>query len=69
MAMGTSKQRERLQALFLATSDVAKTPANAFYDQLNQLLDRHSFDRRVEHLCRRYYLPSRRGRPSLAPGV
>lgn len=69
MAMGTRKQRERQQALFLVTSDIVQTPANAFYDQLNQLLDRHGFDRRVEHLCRRYYLASRRGRPSLTPGV
>ncbi len=44
------------------------TPANAFYDRLNQVLDQHHFDRTLEHLCRRYY-KGRRGRPSITPGV
>jgi transposase len=44
------------------------TPAHAFYDRLNQILDQHHFDRNVEQLCRRYY-KGRRGRPSIAPGV
>ena len=44
------------------------SPAHAFYDQLNQILDDHHFDRSVEHLCRRYY-KGPLGRPSVAPGV
>jgi hypothetical protein len=33
-----------------ATSDVVETPANAFYDRLNQILDEHKFDAKVERL-------------------
>jgi transposase len=43
-------------------------PAHAFYDRLNEILDRLHFDRNVEHLCRRYY-KGPLGRPSIAPGV
>jgi transposase len=52
----------------VVTSEVVGTPAHAFYDRLNQILDQHHFDRNVEQLCRRYY-KGRRGRPSIAPGV
>ena len=68
MAMGTRRKRERQQDLWIATSDVVETPGNAFYDRLNAILDEHQFDRRVEHLCRKYY-KSQYGRPSMAPGV
>jgi transposase len=44
------------------------TPAHAFYDRLNEILDRRHFDRNVEHLCRRYY-KGPLGRPSITPGV
>src|SRR5712691_8855509 len=69
MAMGTRKQRERQQELWIATSDVVGTAGNAFYDRLNAILDEHKFDQRVEYLCRKFYKKSRYGRPSLAPGV
>ena len=36
MAMGTRRKRERQQDLWIATSDVVETPANVFYDRLNQ---------------------------------
>src|SRR5437763_6581744 len=68
MAMGTRK-RERQQDLWIATKDVVETPANAFYDRLNQILDEHKFDAKVERLCRKFYKQSPYGRPSLAPGV
>src|SRR5215469_9122213 len=69
MAMGTRKQRERQQDLWVATRDVVETPANAFYDRLNQILDAHKFDVRVEQLCRKFYGKSPYGRPSITPGV
>ncbi len=69
MAMGTRKQRERQQDLWIATSDVVRTPGNAFYERLNAILDQHQFDRRVEFLCRKFYKKSPYGRPSMAPGV
>src|SRR2546422_5020462 len=55
MAMGTRKKRERQEDLWMVSSDVVGTPAHAFYDRLNQVLDQHHFDRNVEHLCKRYY--------------
>ena len=68
MAMGTRRKRERQQDLWIATSDVVQTPGNAFYDRLNVILDEHQFDRRTEHLCRKFY-KSQYGRPSMTPGV
>jgi len=68
MAMGTRRQRERQQDLWIASSEVVQTPGNAFYDRLNAILDEHKFDRRVEHLCRKFYT-SQYGRPSMTPGV
>jgi transposase len=68
MAMGTRKKRERQEDLWVASSEVVGTPAHAFYLGLNQILDRHHFDRRTEQLCRRYY-KGRMGRPSITPGV
>ena len=68
MAMGTRKRRERQQQLWVAAGDIVETPANAFYDRLNEILDKRDFDRRVEHLCRRYY-QGPFGRPSIPPGT
>ena len=68
MAMGTRRKRERQQGLWIATRDVVVPAGNAFYDRLNGILDEHKFDRRVEHLCRKFY-KSQYGRPSMAPGV
>jgi transposase len=69
MAMGTRQKRERQQDLWIATSEVVRTPGNAVYDQLNAILDEHKFDQRVEYLCRKFYKKSKYGRPSIAPGV
>jgi transposase len=68
MAMGKRKQKERQQDLWIASSAIARTPGHAFYDRLNELLSEHKFDRKVEHLCGRYYRGPK-GRPSIAPGV
>lgn len=68
MGMGTRRKRERQGDLWIPTNAIVETPGHAFYDRLNEVLKQHGFDRRVEHLCRRYYSgPS--GRPSMAPGV
>src|ERR1051326_8989797 len=69
MAMGTRKKRERQQGLWIASSAVVETPANAFYDRVNHILDEHNFDRKVEALCRKFYKNSPYGRLSMAPGV
>src|SRR6266513_4391764 len=67
MAMGTRRKRE--QDLWVAASDMVQTPGNAFYDRLNQILDEHKFDAKVERLCQKFYKKSPYGRPSMAPGV
>ena len=67
--MGTRKKRERQQDLWIATSAVVEAPRNAFYDQVNRILDDHRFDVKVEALCRKFYAKSPYGRPSMAPGV
>jgi hypothetical protein len=48
MAIGTRQKRERQQDLWIAANDVVETPANAFYHRLNQILDQHKFDAKVE---------------------
>jgi len=67
--MGTRKGRVRQSDLWIATSAIVETPGNAFYDRLNQILNAHEFDRKVEALCRKFYKKSPLGRLSLAPGV
>ncbi len=69
MAMGTRKKRERQQALWIAANEIVQVPGNAFYDRLNSILDKHQFDRRTEHLCRKFYKKSPYGRPSMTPGA
>ena len=39
-----------------------------FYGKVNQILERNKVDKRLEHLCKRFYKPVM-GRPSMAPGV
>jgi len=65
--MGKRRQRERQEDLWIATSEVVRTPSNAFYERFNEILDANKFDLKVEHLCRRYYTGF--GRPSLEPGT
>lgn len=67
--MGTRRKRERQQDLWIASSDVVETPGNAFYNRLNQILDAHKFDAKVERLCQKFYKKSPYGRPSISPGV
>ena len=65
MAMGT---RESEQAsLWIATSELPKSPGHPFYARLTAILEAHDFDRFVEGLCARFYAPVL-GRPGLPPG-
>src|SRR5450631_2860270 len=68
MAMGTRKKRQRQEDFWVVSSEIVGTPAHAFYDRLNQVLEQHHLDRNVESLCRRYY-KGPLGRPSITPGV
>ena len=66
--MGTREQREKQQEFWISSSAVVRTSGHAFYEQLNAILEEHRFDRKVEHLCQRYYKKPY-GRPSVGPGV
>ena len=65
MAMGTRESEQ--SSLWVATSELPKSPGHPFYTRLNALLDAHDFDQFVEGLCRGFYAKAM-GRPSLAPG-
>jgi transposase len=66
MALG--KRKDEQQELWIATTDLPKSPGHPFYEKLNRLLKEAEFDRFAEDLCRPYYAEVM-GRPSIAPGV
>jgi transposase len=66
MAMGKRKTC-RQEPLFLAATDLPRTPAHPFYERLNQILAEYQFDPFVEGLCHPFYAEVL-GRPSLEPG-
>jgi transposase len=66
MALGKRRQEE--QGLWVATSDLPKSPGHPFYKKLNALLAEAGFERWVEELCAPYYADGV-GRPSIPPGV
>src|ERR1700693_3888098 len=66
MAMG--KRKAKQQDLWVSTSEMPKAASHPFYAKVNGVLEQHKLDRRLEHLCRRFYKPTV-GRPSMAPGV
>lgn len=68
MAMGTRKDRERQEPLWLSAAEIRATAAHPFYQRLNELLDSHGFDQFVEGECQAFYA-DKMGRPSLSPGV
>jgi transposase len=66
MAMGKKRKRPQ-DAMWVATSDLPKSPGHPFYQRLNRILAANSFDAFVEAACRRFYAP-KMGRPSMPPG-
>jgi transposase len=66
MALGKRKREE--QGLWIATSDLPKSPGHPFYKKLNELLAEANFDRLIEERCQPYYA-EKLGRPSIPPGV
>ena len=68
MAMGTRKQQERQEGLWIATADLPRSGGHPFYERLNELLAEAEYDTFVEERCRKFYAP-KMGRPSLAPGI
>ena len=68
MAMGTRKQREKQEDLWIAHAELASVPGHPFYQRLNELLEPEAFDEFVESRCAKFYA-SRYGRPSLTSGI
>src|ERR1700729_2949770 len=68
MAMGTRKDRERQEDLWVAYTDMAVGPGHPFYVRLNEVLDSGGFDGFVEKLCARFYA-EKVGRAGLTPGI
>src|SRR3954451_2527707 len=68
MAMGTRRDRQRQEDLWIAHAELATGPGHPFYKRLNELLDQEKFDEFVETECDRFYA-DKNGRPSLTPGT
>ena len=66
MALGRRRREE--QELWVATTELPKSPGHVFYGKLNALLAEADFDRFVEELCREFYADAV-GRPGIPPGV
>ncbi len=65
MAMG-GRKIEKQPPLFVATSELPRTPAHPFYAKLNGILAEHGFDKFVEGPCQKFYA-EKMGRPGLEP--
>ncbi len=66
--MGTRKQREKQEDLWIAHTELASAPGHPFYQRLNELLEAEGFDEFVEGRCAKFYA-EKNGRPSLTPGI
>ena len=65
--MGRRAKQRRQDELWIAHTELPRTVAHPFYEQLNRVLEARGFDEWVEAQCARFYA-ERMGRPSLAPG-
>ena len=68
MAMGTRKQREKQEDIWIAHTQLPSAPGHPFYQRLNELLEAEKFDEFVERRCAKFYA-AKYGRPSLTPGI
>jgi transposase len=68
MAMGTRKQREKQEDIWIAHTALPSSPRHPFYQRLNELLEAEKFDEFVEKRCAKFYA-AKYGRPSLTPGI
>jgi transposase len=66
MALGKRKREQ--QGLWIATTELPKSPGHPFYQKLNELLAEAKFDEWIEKRCAPYYA-AKLGRPSIPPGV
>jgi hypothetical protein len=55
MAMGTRKQLEKQEGLWIVHTELASAPGHPFYQKLNELLEAEGFDEFVESRCANFY--------------
>jgi hypothetical protein len=67
MAMGTRKQREKQEDIWIAHTELPSAPGHPFYQRLNELLEAEKFDESMEGRCAKSYA-AKYGRPSLPRG-
>src|SRR2546425_7953259 len=67
MGMGRREKQRRQEQLWIAHTELPRTVAHPFYEQLNRVLEGRGFDEFVEQQCSQFYA-EKMGRPSLAPG-
>ncbi|HEX9110319.1 MAG TPA: transposase [Terriglobales bacterium] len=67
MAMGRRAKQRGQEPLWIAHTELPRTVAHPFYEQLNRVLEERGFDDYVEQQCASFYA-ERMGRPSLVPG-
>jgi len=63
-----SRPKASQSDLWIATTELARTPGHPFYERLSGLLAEAQFDSFLEELCRSFYAEGK-GRPSIPPGV
>jgi len=66
--MGLGRREGKQPRMWIATTELPRSPGHVFYEKLNRLLAEGEFDRRCEELCAPYYADEL-GRPSIPPGV
>ena len=59
---------EKQVEMWIATSELSRSPGHPFYERLNSIMAEVGFDRHVESLCEKFY-SDRKGRPSIPPGT
>lgn len=63
----SSRNNPTERDLFVAATELPRSPGHPFYQKLNKLFAKHKFDAFLEEHCAPYY--SEGGRPSIPPGV
>jgi transposase len=64
----SKREGEQQPDLWIATTELARSPGHPFYERLNKILAEARFDAFVEELCAPFYAETN-GRPSVAPGI
>ena len=62
------KRKAKQADLWISAAEIPQAASHPFYAKVNEMLERNKVDKRLEHLCARFYKPVM-GRPSMAPGV